>query len=453
MTNTHITPGKLIIANVIVPELHYGPYLRDWWIFSKGEIQENTCYPIPIRLGLKIMIQLNNNPFIIHIVRHIHSPLQPGYICEGRGQSSSVAESASAAITSVYQLVFGTRTKYAGLSYLGLEQAETVQKLLEGVTFRPFIIEIENFSVFISWFDVKTKLNRNKIDQKYSASLFYKYKKKQSVFFQQANKNLFSITIYQVSQVVTKFEDFSPNAVWHQTQVLKSIPGDILFARNHSITLQKLNQLQQILLLQIPNECTIVDWNNQEIMKHLFRLHLKKAVRGSYEEWNKIFQSWIQQKSNIIELYTHIEKTYNSNYKYTERELRAWRAIFCAAGCTNITPFDNKISKNEFWTNAPDPEKDCETLMNLYTEGFLNIHQPYCLLTETISENVDIDDKSTKTKFDDTDIFWNCFRDSYNINFRGREGKIRIVSIIAEKFTYQEIINKLKVSPNTINAA
>ncbi|RHZ88274.1 hypothetical protein Glove_24g8 [Diversispora epigaea] len=187
-------------------------------------------------------------------------------IADSKGQSSSVAESTSA-ITSVYQLVFGTRKKYAGLFYLGLEQAETVQKLLE------------------------------------------------------------------------EFEDFSPNAVWHQTQVLKSI---------------------------------------SEIMKHLFRLHLKKAVRGSYEKWNKIFQNWTKQKSNIIELYTHIEKTYNSNYKYTECELRAWRAIFCVAGCTNITPFDNKISKNKFWTNASDPEKDCETLMNLYTEGFLNIHQPYC---------------------------------------------------------------------------
>ncbi|RHZ72851.1 hypothetical protein Glove_236g61 [Diversispora epigaea] len=275
MTNTYITSGKLIIADVIVPELHYGPYLCD-------------C------------------------------PLQPDYICEGSKQSSSIAESASAAITSVYQLVFGAPTKYAELSYLGLKQAETVQKLLEGVIFRPFIIEIENFFVFISWFDVKTKLNRNKIDQKYSALLFYKYKKKQSVFFQQANKNLFSITIYQVSQVVAKFEDFSPNAVWHQIQVLKSIPSDILFVRNHLITLQKLNQLQQILLLQIPNECTIVDWNNQEIMKYLFRLHLKKAVHGSYEKWNKIFQ---------------------------KRELRAWQAIFCAVGCTNITLFDNKISK------------------------------------------------------------------------------------------------------------
>jgi len=30
------------------------------------------------------MIQLNNTPFIIRIVQHVHSSLQPGYICEGK---------------------------------------------------------------------------------------------------------------------------------------------------------------------------------------------------------------------------------------------------------------------------------------------------------------------------------------------------------------------------------
>ncbi|CAG8663008.1 2872_t:CDS:2, partial [Funneliformis caledonium] len=96
------------------------------------ETQESTFYPIPIRLGLEIIIQLNKALFIICVVRHIHSFLQPGYICEGGGQSSGVVESAFKAITSTYQLVFGSKTKYAGLSYLGLNQPETAQKLLEG---------------------------------------------------------------------------------------------------------------------------------------------------------------------------------------------------------------------------------------------------------------------------------------------------------------------------------
>ncbi|RIA90497.1 hypothetical protein C1645_823268 [Glomus cerebriforme] len=95
MINTHITPGKLVATGSIVPELHYGPYLRDWWVFSK----EKSLYPIPLRLGLEIMLQLNKNSFIIRVVHHIHSPLQPGYICEGGGYNSGIVESASKAIT------------------------------------------------------------------------------------------------------------------------------------------------------------------------------------------------------------------------------------------------------------------------------------------------------------------------------------------------------------------
>lgn len=338
MTNIHITPGKLVATGAIISELHYGPYLRDWWVFSKEKTQENTLYPIPLRLGLEVMLQLNKTPFIIRVVRHVHSSLQPGYICEGKGYSSGVVESASRAITSVYQLVFGTQTKYAGLSYLGLDQLETAQKLLEGVLFRPFIIELENISIFVGCLGKIIRSNTNKIGQNYSASLFYKYKRKQSVFFQSVNKDSFSITIYQDSQIVAKYKDTSPNAVWHQTGILKSISGDDLFATNHPITLQKLSQVILSSQNPMPSKCTFEDWHDKIIMEHLFQLHLKKVAPGSVEEWHKIFQNWIWQKSNIIELYTHLGKIYNSNHKFRERELRGWRAMFRAAGCTNITP-------------------------------------------------------------------------------------------------------------------
>jgi hypothetical protein len=46
---------------------------------------------------------------------------------------------------------------------------------------------------------------------------------------------------------------------------------------------------------------------------------------------------------------------------------------------------------------------------------------------------------------DDSEIFWDCFNNSYNINPKKIDGKVRILSIIAEKFTYEEIINQLKV--------
>ena len=74
----------------------------------------------------------------------------------------------------------------------------------------------------------------------------------------------------------------------------------------------------------------------------------------------------------------------------------------------------------EFWTNAPDPKKDRETIAKLYAEGLLNVtSQAYTL--------------------------WDCFRNSYNANSKGIDGKTRILSIIAEKFTYKEIIEELEV--------
>ncbi|CAI2198872.1 2882_t:CDS:1, partial [Funneliformis geosporum] len=100
----------------------------------------------------------------------------PGYIYEGKRQSSSINTSASAAITSVYQSVFGSKTKYIELSYLGVDQPETAQKLLEDVIFCLFIIELENITVFVSWLGKIIISNTNKVGHNYAASLFYKYR-------------------------------------------------------------------------------------------------------------------------------------------------------------------------------------------------------------------------------------------------------------------------------------
>lgn len=43
------------------------------------------------------------------------------------------------------------------------------------------------------------------------------------------------------------------------------------------------------------------------------------------------------------------------------------------------------------------------------------------------------------------DVFWNCFRDSYNVNPNGTDGKIRILSIIGESFIYKDMIDELEV--------
>ncbi|CAB4405640.1 unnamed protein product [Rhizophagus irregularis] len=175
------------------------------------------------------------SPYII--VRNVHSSLQPGYICEGKGQSSGINTSTSAAITSVYQSVFGSKTKYVGLSYLGIDQPETTQKLLEEV----FIVKVENITVFVSCLGKITISKTNKIGHNYAASLFHKYRRVQSVFYQHVDKNSFLITIYQNSQIVAEYIDISSNTVWKKTGVLIFILGETLFVINHSLTLDRIN--------------------------------------------------------------------------------------------------------------------------------------------------------------------------------------------------------------------
>jgi hypothetical protein len=51
-----------------------------------------------------------------------------------------------------------------------------------------------------------------------------------------------------------------------------------------------------------------------------------------------------------------------------------------------------------------------------------------------------------KQDTNDGEIFWDCFNQSLQANKKGYNGKKRILSIIAEKFPYKILMDKLKVS-------
>ncbi|CAG8828725.1 25088_t:CDS:2, partial [Racocetra persica] len=88
--------------------------------------------------------------------------------------------------------------------------------------------------------------------------------------------------------------------------------------------------------------------------------------------------------STIIEFHNSIALLYPQQYIFKDRELRAWRALFKAAGCHEITLFTNNKSKE-------------------------------------------------------------CFKNVYNANKKGQDGRTRILSIIAKEFTYAELEKKLGV--------
>ncbi|CAG8857570.1 10881_t:CDS:1, partial [Gigaspora margarita] len=78
----------------------------------------------------------------------------------------------------------------------------------------------------------------------------------------------------------------------------------------------------------------------------------------------------------------------------------------------------------QFWTKSSNPIKDKNGLLQLYKAGFLvsiPVHMP------------------TKTK-----TFWNCMNRALKDNNKSHDGKRRILSIIADQFTYAEIESNLK---------
>jgi hypothetical protein len=71
----------------------------------------------------------------------------------------------------------------------------------------------------------------------------------------------------------------------------------------------------------------------------------------------------------------------------------------------------------------------------------LNISRDQCTLAQLHSQGF------LMLLSDDTnDKLWECFKDAFYKNKRGQDGRIRILSIIANKFTSAELEEKLSVS-------
>ena len=78
-------------------------------------------------------------------------------------------------------------------------------------------------------------------------------------------------------------------------------------------------------------------------MISLYDYHLKRRTIKA-ADWLQFFTNWSSKENNIIELMTSLKPIYPKKYIFNERELQAWNSMLRAAGCADITPFDNDIS-------------------------------------------------------------------------------------------------------------
>jgi hypothetical protein len=340
------TQVTLVSAGKLLVDTHYGPFSRYWWTSKSGNLTSETENQlIPIRVGQKTRIFLNEREFVVRVVvGNKESPKRPGYCCESGEFSSNVETSATEAISSLYMQIFHNKTRKSGAIAIGYDNQNIIEELQEDVPFFPFFVCLDKFKIFVSQLGVssKSKYMFHNAGPEYISSFIHVYNKNQALFVSKIKDNRCAIEIYQGYQCVKIIEGYSPNEVWEISGILqKKFDGITLFGLNNPIT-------QKILIEHHVPTCKPSDWTNYTLMETLFKYHLKRRT-NSNTRWYTLFENWINNKSSIIELYTQLKSLYPVRHKFGDREIRAWQCMLKAAGCYNITPFTKKESKVRFF--------------------------------------------------------------------------------------------------------
>jgi len=168
---------QLLTSGNLVSTLHYDIYAVNWWTFiDKKMPNEEKQICIPLRLNMRVQLELNKTKFIIHVV-NAEDGIKSGYVCES-DVAAKVYLSASEAINKAYNNLFNNKTWYSGPSVLGFDNENITQELLSDVLFCPFKIMVDKLSILI----IKLSDSNKKNMVGYQSSFMYKYQEKQSLF-------------------------------------------------------------------------------------------------------------------------------------------------------------------------------------------------------------------------------------------------------------------------------
>ncbi|GBB85344.1 hypothetical protein RclHR1_01190020 [Rhizophagus clarus] len=247
----------------LVVSFHYGIYAVNWWTFiNKKTPNEEKQICIPLRLNMRVQIELNKTKLIVRIVS-TEGNINPGYVCES-DVDSKIYLSASEAINKTYNKLFNNKTRYSGPSVLGFDNENITQELLSDVLFCHFKITVDKLSILI------IELGDDMIG--YLSSFMYKYQGKQSLFVQKIESKYYYIEVFQKKERVPFYSDFSPTKVWEKTGILKNYNGRILFGIEYPATINALKNYAESPI------CSMNEWNNIEVMSEAFEKHLKWKI-------------------------------------------------------------------------------------------------------------------------------------------------------------------------------
>ncbi len=410
----------LLAKGSILEDIHYGIYARNWWEPCKFN---QIIKPVPYRLFMSVNCCLNNENFAITVLndKQTHNP---GFRCLCNGKDSGIQQSATAAINNTYNQIFDKKTKYSGLAVMGFDNEMIINELIEDISFIPIFIRLDKILIVVSKIGISSQEGFCGAGPGYLSTLITKYQDKQSLFVQSIDDEC-NLDIYNENINVYHNKNTTPNEIWKATGILKKYDGITLFGITNSDVQQRLKELEK---KNNSITCTSDDWNNIDILKLIFERHIKtRKIASAFSNWTDLFTNWYKQTSTIVQFPTILFQIYPTDYQFQQKELNAWRAMFRASGCTNITPFTKKEHTIEFWTKALDSSSDENNLANLFNLGMLVIEK------KSQSNN-------------ESEIFWKSLQNALKANKKGNDGKIRILSIIAENFTIKQLKEKLNVS-------
>ncbi len=333
----------LISVRVIDAELHFRSFSCNWWITCNKE----TEFLVPIRLHMKIMTFLKGYNFVITVVKgnKEHSEYL-GYLCDcEKFYTKEPSNSSMNAISIVYQKMFCNKTRFSGPQIMGFEKPAIYKKLLEGVLFRPYFVDLELVHVFVFGI-AKSKNNEwGYAGVGFKSSFTFQLEKQRCLFIQEFEEELCKVTIIQKTQIEKIYYESISDLVWkkifgEQKQTAKlfelmKLTGRTLYGIE--------NYLIQKLIHDVPS-CSLSEWNDN-IIEKVFSYYLKQWT-SIYVDWHNFLRKW-QEQGTIIELYSNLKLLYPINYQLSERELNAWKIMLCNIGCHNIIFLkqESKINK------------------------------------------------------------------------------------------------------------
>ncbi|RHZ43627.1 hypothetical protein Glove_960g3 [Diversispora epigaea] len=291
-----------------------------------------------------VKCNLNSKDFIITVVKNNKNQQKPGFRCTCENMSSEIESYPSTAINSCYKKVFDTKTEYSGIAVMGFEDKNIIQQLLDKIEFFPMFLRIEKFLVVISGLGYSSKNEYYEAGAGFISTFITRFRNAQHLFLLRIEDDHCFLEIYQDSKMIQQFIGLTPDDVWKKVGILKNFSGSYIFGITHESIQQLLNSENNKIVT-----CLSDEWHNYEKLTKVFDRHIKtRKLPNTTINWTHLFDDWYKRHSTIVIFPLVLSKIYPENYKFQDKELRAWRAMFKACGCSNVTPFSQIKSQIEF---------------------------------------------------------------------------------------------------------